>query len=120
MDKLVHVVLSSLRQTSLSQRTTAANLANVETVGFRADDTANFQAAYLAAAGEPTSRVYSIAAPQSISTRGGPLESTGNPLDDTAVGVKLWVLNPRLAMEAIVRVCSALATVTERCSVMGL
>jgi flagellar basal-body rod protein FlgF len=81
MDKLIHVVLSSLRQTSLSQRTTAANLANVETVGFRADDTANFQAAYLAAAGEPTSRVYSTAAPQSVSTRGGPLESTGNPLD---------------------------------------
>lgn len=81
MDKLVHVVLSSLRLTSLSQRTTTSNLANVETVGFRADDTATFQAAYLAQGGEQTSRVYPTAAPQSISTRSGPLESTGNPLD---------------------------------------
>lgn len=103
MDKLVHVVLSSLRQTALSQTTTTANLANAQTIGFRADDTATFQAAYLAASGEPTSRVYPTAAPQSISTEQGSLETTGNPLDVAISGNGYLVVQAKDGSRVITR-----------------
>ncbi len=82
MDKLIHVALSSLRQAEISQRVVAANLANAETVGYRADNDRSFTSVYLNQAGGGTEpRVFATTGEQTINTEAGAVTMTGRDLD---------------------------------------
>jgi len=82
MDKLIHVALSSLRQAEISQRVVAANLANAETVGYRADNDRSFTSVYLNQAGGGTEpRVFATTGEQTINTEPGAVTMTGRDLD---------------------------------------
>jgi len=82
MDKLIHVALSSLRQAEISQRVVAANLANAETVGYRADNARGFSSVYLNQGQDSLEpRVFATTGEQTINTESGGLSMTGRDLD---------------------------------------
>lgn len=86
MDRLLHVLLSGFRQSAISQRVLASNLANLETIGYRADATRDFRSLYLAQGGALSSRVFATSGVQSIDSRDGAIMRTGNELDVAVQG----------------------------------
>jgi flagellar basal-body rod protein FlgF len=79
MDRLVYVAMSGAKETLRAQTANSHNLANVSTVGFRADLSA-FQAEQVQGAGLP-SRAYATDNSVGWDASSGTLEQTGRELD---------------------------------------
>jgi flagellar basal-body rod protein FlgF len=84
MDRLVYVAMSGAKQTLRAQTANSHNLANVSTVGFRADLSA-FQAQQVSGPGLP-SRAYATDNSVGWDASGGTLEQTGRDLDVAVQG----------------------------------
>ncbi|GGC23595.1 flagellar basal body rod protein FlgF [Pseudoduganella buxea] len=88
MDKLVYTAMTGARHILDQQATTANNLANATTNGFRAQlDT--FRAVPVVAEGLPT-RTFVVGNTVGADYRAGPIETTGRPLD-VAVRGEGWL-----------------------------
>ena len=79
MDRLLYTAMTGARQTLLAQAQNNNNLANVSTVGFRAELSA-FTDAPIYGPGHP-SRVYSELSLGATDLSAGPLQTTGRELD---------------------------------------
>ena len=88
MDRLVYVAMSGAKQILAAQAANNANLANANTVGFRADLTA-FQTQQVTGAGF-ASRAYATDASAGWDQSSGTLEHTGQPLD-VAIKGQGWI-----------------------------
>lgn len=88
MDHALYVAMTGARQLMDATRINNANLANINTVGFRAELAAQ-TAAPIEQPGIP-SRVNAVLAPGGFDATEGALESTGNPLD-VAVSGNDWI-----------------------------
>src|SRR3984957_20912704 len=84
MDRLVYVAMSGAKQTLRAQTANSHNLANVSTVGFRADLSA-FQAQQVSGPGLP-SRAYATDNSVGWDASGGTPEQTGRDLDGGGQG----------------------------------
>jgi len=84
MDRLVYVAMSGAKQTLRAQTANSYNLANISTVGFRADMSA-FQSQQVQGAGLP-SRAYATDASVGADLGGGTIEQTGGNLDVAVQG----------------------------------
>jgi flagellar basal-body rod protein FlgF len=88
MDRLVYVAMSGAKETLRAQTSNSYNLANVSTVGFRADLSA-FQAQQVQGAGLP-SRAYATNSTVGWDASSGTMEQTGRNLD-VAVQGQGWI-----------------------------
>lgn len=88
MDRLVYVAMSGAKQILAAQAANNANLANADTVGFRADLSA-FQTQEVTGAGLP-SRAYATDASAGWDASSGVLQHTGQPLDVAIKGAG-WI-----------------------------
>jgi flagellar basal-body rod protein FlgF len=88
MDRLVYVAMSGAKETLRAQTANSYNLANVSTVGFRADLSA-FQSQQVQGAGLP-SRAYATDGTVGWDAGSGTLEQTGRNLD-VAVQGQGWI-----------------------------
>ncbi|HEU0196847.1 MAG TPA: flagellar basal body rod protein FlgF, partial [Nevskiaceae bacterium] len=88
MDHALYVAMTGANQLLQAQTVNNANLANINTVGFRAELAAQ-TAVPIAGPGLP-SRVDAALAPGGFSNAEGSLQSTGNPLD-VAVQGNHWI-----------------------------
>jgi len=88
MDRLVYVAMSGAKEILTAQAANNANLANANTVGFRADLTA-FQTQQVIGAGLP-SRAYATDASVGWDASSGVLQHTGQPLDVAVKGAG-WI-----------------------------
>ena len=79
MDRLIYTTLSAMRGAMARQATTANNLANVSTTGFRGE-LANVSPLWLTGPGEPD-RVFASEEVTAADTASGPVTQTGRPLD---------------------------------------
>lgn len=79
MDRLAYIAMTGAKNTLLAQSTNANNLANVDTVGFKAD-LDYFQSKPVYGPGAPT-RAYAEDNRAGYESRSGTLQQTGNPLD---------------------------------------
>ncbi len=84
MDKLLYIAMTGAKETLRAQAANNHNLANASTTGFRADLSA-FQSRAVTGAGY-ASRVYATNAATGWDDSGGPMQSTGNPLDVAVQG----------------------------------
>ncbi|MGD9602591.1 MAG: flagellar basal-body rod protein FlgF [Gammaproteobacteria bacterium] len=84
MDQMIFVAMNAAQQMMHGQAQAANNLANANTVGFKADFEA-FRAMPLFGEGHP-SRVYALAERPGIDFAPGALQSTGNELDIAVMG----------------------------------
>jgi flagellar basal-body rod protein FlgF len=83
MDRMIYTALAALRGNMARQQSTANNLANASTPGFRAD-IANADAQYLnpgANTGPMAGRVQAREAVLAADMLAGPVSQTGNPMD---------------------------------------
>jgi flagellar basal-body rod protein FlgF len=88
MDRLVYVAMSGAKEILNAQAANNANLANANTIGFRADLTA-FQTQQVTGAGLP-SRAYATDDSVGWDSTQGVLQNTGRPLD-VAVQGQGWI-----------------------------
>ena len=88
MDRLVYVAMSGAKQIMSAQAANNANLANANTVGFRADLSA-FQTQQVVGAGLP-SRAYATDSSAGWDASSGVLQHTGQPLDVAIKGAG-WI-----------------------------
>jgi flagellar basal-body rod protein FlgF len=88
MDRLVYVAMSGAKETLRAQTTNSYNLANVSTIGFRADLSA-FQSQQVQGAGLP-SRAYATDSSAGPDLGSGTIEQTGRNLD-VAVQGSGWI-----------------------------
>ena len=88
MDRLVYVAMSGAKEILNAQAANNANLANANTIGFRADLTA-FQTQQVTGAGLP-SRAYATDASVGWDASSGVLQHTGQPLD-VAIKGSGWI-----------------------------
>src|SRR6185437_3751131 len=88
MDRLVYVAMSGAKEILTAQAANNANLANANTVGFRADLTA-FQTQQVTGAGLP-SRAYANDSSAGWDASSGVLQHTGQPLDVAVKGAG-WI-----------------------------
>jgi flagellar basal-body rod protein FlgF len=79
MDRLIYTAMTGARHTLDQQATTANNLANATTTGFRAQIDA-FRAVPVVSEGLPT-RSFVVDSTVGADFRTGPIETTGRPLD---------------------------------------
>ena len=79
MDRLIYTTLSAMRGAMARQATTANNLANVSTTGFRGE-LANVSPLWLTGPGEPD-RVFASEEVTAAEMTPGPVTQTGRPLD---------------------------------------
>ncbi len=79
MDRLIYLAMSGAKATMQRQETLANNLANVSTVGFRAE-LAAFRAVPVEGSGAST-RVYALDSTPGYDATPGPVSATGRPLD---------------------------------------
>ena len=79
MDRLAYVAMSSAGEDRLMEASLANDLANVNTIGFKADQV-SFKSLYLNGAAKSV-RVYSKAGSNGVNLADGPVETTGKPLD---------------------------------------
>ncbi len=79
MDRLIYLAMSGAKATMQRQETLANNLANVSTVGFRAE-LAAFRAVPVEGGGAST-RVYALDSTPGYDATPGPVSATGRPLD---------------------------------------
>lgn len=79
MDRMLYLAMSAARQMQTGQAVAANNLANANTVGFKADYDA-YRAMPLFGDGYP-SRVYAMAERPGVDYRAGTVETTNNDLD---------------------------------------
>jgi flagellar basal-body rod protein FlgF len=84
MDKLIYVAMSGAREAMRAQATTAHNLANLSTTGFRALRNV-LDSAPIPGAGLP-SRVNTVRQPELWNSRQGPSQATGRDLDVSIQG----------------------------------
>jgi flagellar basal-body rod protein FlgF len=84
MDRLVYVAMSGAKETLRAQTANSYNLANISTIGFRADLSA-FQSQQVQGAGLP-SRAYATNASVGADLAGGTIEQTGRDLDVAVQG----------------------------------
>ena len=90
MDKLIYTAASGARHILDQQATTANNLANVNTTGFRAQIDA-FRAVPVVAEGTLPTRAFVVNAEVGSDFASGPLQATGRELD-VAVRGKGWLV----------------------------
>jgi flagellar basal-body rod protein FlgF len=88
MDRLVYVAMSGAKETLRAQTANSYNLANVSTVGFRADLSA-FQSEQVQGAGLP-SRAYATDSTVGWDASSGTMEQTGRNLDVAVQGAG-WI-----------------------------
>jgi flagellar basal-body rod protein FlgF len=88
MDRLVYVAMSGAKEILNAQAANNANLANANTIGFRADLTA-FQTQQVTGAGLP-SRAYATDDSVGWDSTQGVLQNTGRPLD-VAIRGQGWI-----------------------------
>lgn len=79
MDRMLYLAMSGAKQTMLAQAAVSHNLANANTVGFRADLEA-FRSMPVFGPGHP-SRVFAMSERPDVDYRAGTVISTGNNLD---------------------------------------
>lgn len=84
MDAALYVTMTGASQLMQAQRANDANLANLNTVGFRAEVDAQTATA-VSGPGLP-SRVDAVLAPDGFDSADGTLQTTGNPLDIAVQG----------------------------------
>lgn len=89
MDKLIYVAMSGAREAMRAQATTAHNLANLSTTGFRALRN-HLDSAPIPGAGLP-SRVNTVRQPELWNTRQGQAQATGRDLD-VAIQGQGWLV----------------------------
>ncbi len=88
MDRMLYIGMSGAKERMLAQAVNNNNLANVSTVGFRADlEQARSMPVF--GPGHP-SRVYALTERPAVDFSGGALDVTGNPLD-VAVKGEGWI-----------------------------
>lgn len=81
MDRLIYVAMSGAKQAMDQQATTANNLANVSTPGFRAQLSAFRQVPVKDAAGASTTRTFVADSTPGTDFTPGAMQQTGRPLD---------------------------------------
>jgi flagellar basal-body rod protein FlgF len=84
MDRLVYVAMSGAKENLRAQTTNSYNLANISTIGFRADLSA-FQSVQVQGAGLP-SRAYATNSVAGADMSAGTIEQTGRNLDVAVQG----------------------------------
>lgn len=89
MDRLVYIAMNGAKNALLSQQTNANNLANVSTVGFKAQ-LDHFQSEAVYGPGHP-SRAYASDYRAADDFTSGPLMSTGRDLDVALNGNDSWI-----------------------------
>ncbi len=88
MDRSLYIAMSGAKQIMRAQAINSNNLANANTIGFRAD-LASFRSQPVFGAGEP-SRVYAMAERAGVDTTAGVINSTGRELD-VAIKGQGWI-----------------------------
>lgn len=101
MDRLIHTALSALKAAMARQTTTANNLANVATTGFRGE-LASVRPLWLQGPGLPDRAVASEEV-LAADMRGGTVAATGRPLDIALAGDALLAVQAEDGDEAYTR-----------------
>lgn len=101
MDRSLYVAMSGAKQTLLAQSANANNLANSQTIGFKADF-AQFRAQPVFGPGYP-SRVYAMTERPGTDVESGALTTTGNPLHIALKGPGWLVVQDSKGQEAYTR-----------------
>lgn len=101
MDKLIYTAMTGAKQALARQDTLAQNLANVNTVGYRANTT-TFRAVPLRGVGEGT-RVFALETTPGVDLSSGPLQATGRELDVALSDDGLLAVQGRDGAEAYTR-----------------
>jgi flagellar basal-body rod protein FlgF len=101
MDHLVYIAAAGLKETAIAQAVNANNLANVSTVGFKAD-LAEAESVYLLGDGEE-SRAYNVVRDVGIDLREGVIEQTGRDLDVAINGPGWFAVQSPTGGEALSR-----------------
>lgn len=101
MDHMLYVAMSGAKETLLSQRATAHNLANTDTTGFRADKH-QFRSMPVFGPGFPT-RVHTMDERAQIDFSPGAIEATGRDLDVAVRGVGFIAVQGTDGQEAYTR-----------------
>lgn len=84
MDRMIYLAMSAAKQMMTAQAVAAHNLANANTVGFKADYD-NFRSMPLFGPGHPT-RAFAMAERSGMNSQPGSIEVTGNELDLAITG----------------------------------
>ena len=101
MDRLIYLAMSGAKATMQRQETLANNLANVSTVGFRAE-LAAFRAVPVEGSGAST-RVYSLESTPGYDASPGQVTATGRNLDVAMRGASWLAVQARDGTEAYTR-----------------
>lgn len=101
MDRVIYTATSGATAALHRHQLIAHNLANVTTVGFRAE-LSTFRAVPLRGEGA-TTRVHAIEATPGYLDKPGPLQNTGRPLDVAAVGRAFFAIQALDGTEAYTR-----------------
>ena len=101
MDRLIYTSLSAMRSAQLRQTATANNIANANTPGFRAD-LADMQTLWLRGGGADT-RASASEEVLAADMRAGTVVATGRPLDVSADGDAMFVVQSEDGEEAYTR-----------------
>jgi len=88
MDRLAYLAMSSAKQDRMMEASLTNNLANANTIGFKADRV-SFKSLYLNGSAEQT-RVYGQVGHNGVDAKEGSLETTGQPLD-IALSNNAWL-----------------------------
>ncbi|MBX6393794.1 MAG: flagellar basal body rod protein FlgF [Burkholderiales bacterium] len=101
MDRIIYTAMTGAKQALARQDTLAHNLANANTVGFRASLTA-FRAVPVRGVGEGT-RVFSLESTPGVDLSAGPVQQTGRELDVSLSEGGLLAVEGRDGREAYTR-----------------
>jgi len=101
MDRLVYVAMSGAKETLRAQTSNSYNLANIATIGFKADLSA-FQSQQVSGAGLP-SRAYATNSSAGADLGDGTIEQTGRNLDVALQGPGWIAVQSREGSEAYTR-----------------
>src|SRR5919112_4180925 len=101
MDRLIYLAMSGAKATMQRQETLANNLANVSTVGFRAE-LAAFRAVPVEGSGAST-RVYALETTPAYDATPGPISGTGRNLDVAMKGAAWLAVQALDGTEAYTR-----------------
>lgn len=101
MDKMIYVAMSGAKAAATRQDTVAHNLANVNTIGFRAQLTA-YRTAPQQGPGLPT-RAYSVESTPMADMKPGPIQQTGRKLDVALQSNGFLVVQDAAGQEAYTR-----------------
>jgi flagellar basal-body rod protein FlgF len=101
MDRLIYTAMTGAKQSLLRHETLSHNLANANTVGYRADTTAH-RAVPIRGPGEGT-RVFAIESTPGTDFSTGPMQSTGRAMDVAIGGDGFFVVQDAQGREAYTR-----------------